>query len=184
MSRPRGVEAPPCRRRWGIPLLCLLLWGGDAVPGRAAEDAPPPPPAVSAGVPGLMTAAPGQDCGDPLRAADIRPAGLEFLFCRREEQGGQARFTARYRVRGSEAARVERLLHERCGMGMLVRSLGIWSVPDGAEGRLPDGAARVSMGEVPQPGTFAADRAAWDGIAWFAVRVDSPLPGSGQTQRP
>lgn len=184
MNRPRGVEASSSRRRWGIPLLCLLLWGWGAPPARAAGEAPalasPPLPVVS----GMAAAAARQDCGDLLREADIRPDGLEFLFCRKEGRGGQARFTARYRVRGSEAARVERLLHERCGMGMLVRSLGIWSVPDGAEGRLPDGAARVSMGEVPQSGAFAADRTAWAHIAWFAVRVDIPLPGAVRTSCP
>lgn len=117
-----------------------------------------------------------QECGDLLRAAAKPPAGLEFLFCRREERSGQARLSARYRVRGSEAARVEAWLRERCGMGALVREIGIWSLPEGAEGRLPGSAARVSMGEVPRPGAFAPDRAAWDRIAWFAVRVDSPLP--------
>lgn len=181
MNRPRGAEASSSCRRWGISLLCLLLWG---VVGGFCRDVAAEPSRVPAGLHVRGPAAAGQDCGDLLRAADIRPDGLEFLFCRREVRDGQTRFTARYRVRGSEAASVERLLHERCGMGMLVRSLGIWSVPDGAEGLLPDGAARVSMGEVPQRGAFAADRTAWDDITWFAVRVDGPLPGFGTVGQP
>lgn len=155
------------------------------------------PPAASLSLPRLLPVVPGaaQECGDLLRAADIRPAGLEFLFCRREGRSGQERLTARYRVRGSEAAAVEQLLRERCRMGALVRSAGIWSLPDGEEGRLdpsalraslPEGTAlseagaRVSMGEVPQAGVFAADRTAWAGIAWFAVRVDLPLVAPAQ----
>lgn len=126
-----------------------------------------------------------------LRAAGIQVPELEFLFCRREGPDGRQRLSARYRVRGSAAVSVEALLREQCRMGSLVRSLGIWSVPDGGEGRLSlaalhgslpekwalpeDGLASVSMGEVPQSGAFAPDRAAWARIAWFAVRVDVPL---------
>ena len=187
--------------RWGMLCLCLLWWGGGfalPVPCSAADgQSALVPPTVLPGLPRLLPVAPGtaQECGDPLAAADIRPAGLEFLFCRREDDGGQPRLTARYRVRGSEAARVEEVLRERCRMGALVRSLGIWNVQDGEEGRLdaaalravppgetvlPDGVARVSMGEVPQLGVFAADRTAWKHIMWFAVRVDIPLVGPGR----
>lgn len=181
-------------RRWGIFCLCLLWWGGGAVAPCPAADGQSlsVPPAVLPGLPRLLPVASGtaQECGDLLRAADIRPQGLEFLFCRREGANGQQRFTARYRVRGSEAAAVENVLRERCRMGALVRSLGIWSVPEGEEGRLdpsalhgslpeiflPSGVeARVSMGEVPRPDVFASERADWERIAWFGVRVDLPL---------
>lgn len=186
-------------RRWGIFCLCVLWWGVGVAASCPAADGRTfsVPPAGALSLPRLLPAAPGaaQECGDLLRAADIQPAGLEFLFCRREGQSGRQRLTARYRVRGSEAAAVEQVLRERCSMGALVRSAGIWSLPDGEEGRLdpsalrvslPEGTApseagaRVSMGEVPQSGVFAPDRAAWPHIAWFAVRVDLPLDAPAQ----
>ena len=114
------------------------------------------------------------DCGDVLARHGLRPPELEFLFCRKEGQGQTARHVARYRVKGERAAAVEALLHGSTGMRPLERILGIWSLPDGGEGRLPAGdgpSGSVSMGEVPQPGTFAAERSQWAQIAWFAVRV-------------
>lgn len=186
-------------RRWAIFCLCVLWWGVGAAASCPAADGQtfPMPPAGALSLPRLLPVAPGaaQECGDLLRAADIRPAGLEFLFCRREGQSGRQRLTARYRVRGSEAAAVEQVLRERCRMGALVRSAGIWSLPAGEEGRLdpsvlcaslPEGTAlseagaRVSVGEVPQSGVFASDRSGWANIAWFAVRVDLPLDAPAQ----
>lgn len=194
-ARPNPSAESSSLRRWGIFCLCLLWWGGGAVAPCPAADGQfaPAPPEAALTLPRLLPVMPGkaQECGDMLRAAGIQTTGLEFLYCRREGPDGQQRLTARYRVRGSDAAAVEDLLRERCHMGALVRSLGIWGVPDGGEGRLSlaalraslpkkwalpaDAQACVSMGEVPQSGTFAPDRTAWAGIAWFAVRVDVPL---------
>lgn len=115
------------------------------------------------------------DCGDVLARHGLRPPELEFLFCRKEGQGQTARHVARYRVKGERAAAVEALLHGSTGMRPLERILGIWSLPDGGEGWLPAGdgpSGSVSMGEVPQPGTFAAERSQWAQIAWFAVWVE------------
>lgn len=199
-TRPSPNADPTFPVRLGGICLCALLWGWvPAVSCLAAEGqlAPVPSEHVLA-PPRLLQVMPGKGrgCGDMLRAAGIQATGLEFLFCRREGPEGRQLLTARYRVRGSEAASVEKLLREQCRMGALVRSLGIWSVPDGGEGRLPlaalrgalpekealpeDAQVRVSMGEVPQSGAFAPDRAAWAGIAWFAVRVDVPLDAGSQ----
>lgn len=126
--------------------------------------------------PVLLLPTPGQraDCGDVLARHGLRPPELEYLFCRKEGQGQAARLVARYRVKGEQAAAVEALLQDSTGMRPLERILGIWSLPDGGEGRLPAGdgpSGSVSMGEVPQPGTFAAERAQWSRLSWFSVRV-------------
>lgn len=162
------------------------------LPAMAADDAAsgPAPGVFSGGGPPLVALPSGQSsCGDVLAASGVRPSGLEFLFCRREGEGRTSRLVARYRVRGDRAADVETVLRERCGMAALERASGIWSLPAGGEGRLPacvfasadasrpsdsEAGAVVHMGEVPRPGVFAASRADWGRLDWFAVRVELP----------
>lgn len=178
---------------WAV-LLCLATLPARAASGDDAGVVPFSAREAAARFPaGLaLPVAPAEGasaCGDVLAASALRPAGLEFLFCRREGEGRTARLVARYRVRGDRAAAVEAVLREHCGMAALERAAGIWTLPPGGEGRLsarcfapsgatcphaPPCAAHVLMGEVPGPGVFAAAREDWGRIPWFAVRVELP----------
>lgn len=168
---------------YGLPLTVAAEEGASVPPAAVT------PPAGGGPVLVLPRAQAAPLCGDVLAQSGLRLPELEFLFCRREGTEEAARLVARYRVRGAQAASVEAALQRHCGMAALQRTAGIWSLPQGGEGRLAgalfgpeagggDGdraaEARVSMGEVPQERAVALGREQWGGIAWFSVRVELP----------
>ncbi len=166
----------------------LTVAAGDGAAEPQAAVAPAPAWPAERGpvlVPPRAQAA--SPCGDVLAESGLRLPGLEFLFCRREGTDEAASLVARYRVRGAQAAQVEAALRGHCGMAALQRTAGIWRLPPDGEGRLPGAifgpeaaprpaaspaVARISMGEVPRPGVFAAAREDWGRLDWFSVRVE------------
>lgn len=151
-------------------MMALLLGLYLALPARAADSGP------VLLLPGLSgptaEAAPGYRCTDFLDEAGLKPEGLEYLFCRpaAEPRTGRRTLTARYRVRGAQAAAVEAALQERAGMAALRRQAGIWQLPEGGEGRF---LLRQGAGKGSPVGTLAGTLLSVEGLR------DGPSGGAG-----
>ncbi|GHV52896.1 DUF4952 domain-containing protein [Deltaproteobacteria bacterium] len=120
-------------------------------------------PACTPGAPKAGAA----DCGDFLAAVGHKPEGLEFLGCEKGANAQLAVLRARYRVRGTDAARVEEYLAFYSGMPRLRFACCGWENDRSGHGRL--GKAEEYAENMHSEETLYSHREEWILVPWFYV---------------
>ncbi|MFZ6875545.1 DUF4952 domain-containing protein [Undibacterium sp. Di27W] len=128
-------------------------------------------------VPGASSNAP--ECADFLQKLGKKPDALVFIECKPAMDAQIHTLLASYKVRGSEAAQIERYLIRHTRMSALQRVCCIWENRHrplhSGKGQLNSGTEfnySIVMGTGE---TLIAQRKDWGKIDWFYVNVELPL---------
>lgn len=117
----------------------------------------------------LDVASSAKICDGLLSHFGVKLPELEFESC--TKGSGQVIRSARYKVRGTQAATVEESLHKQYGMGRLTFVCCGWEPAEGRTGMLRAPSRDVSV-TMNSEETLLSDRTEWSNIPFFYVTFE------------